>query len=222
MFTFHSMNKVKREVFAKHKIIQQIDLIEDTGAEPIELGLQMHFHHPYTMSPAAAITRLEALMDAKIPIPLVVGSTPVGRGFLTLFVVEEISSKMSKFISSSLIVGDIDVKIIEYAGALNLAGPLSALGGALPGLSNAVASITGAISGVTGTLNTVVTASNMLGFGSRIGAGSGVLSSLSGVTNANNLSAMLSSLNPGAITQVRAASSSVMQKALANLRAAGH
>jgi hypothetical protein len=238
MNTFHSMSKTKKETYAKHRIIQLTDLIEDTGAEPIELSIQMHFHAPYTLAPGAAITALEALMEAKIPVPLIVGSTPIGRGFLTLFVIEDIASKMSKFISSSLIIGDVDIKLLEYAGALNLSGPLSALGGALPGLSGAVSTITSAISGVTGALNIATTATGVLGqFGTGFGALSkalgtlgplggnligGRINSLVGAVSANSLTSMLGSLAPGAVTQIVAPSSATLSTALANLRAAGH
>ena len=164
-------------------------------------------------------------MDAKIPVPLIIGSTPVGRGFLTLFVIEEVQAKMSKFISSSLIVGDIDIKLLEYPNAFNLGGPLSALGSALPGLSQAVATITTAVSGVTGMLNV---ASTMVGgfgasaLGAVTGTTGGILNSLTGAASANSVGALLNSLTPGAVTQVVAPSAAVFNTALANLRAAGH
>src|SRR5215471_15734014 len=193
MSTFHSMSKTKKETFVRHRIIQMIDLLEDTGAEPIELSIQMHFHAPYTLAPGKAMTTLEALMDAKIPVPLIVGSTPVGRGFLTLFVVEDIGTKMSKFITSSLIIGDIDVKLIEYAGALSLSGPLSALGSSLPGLGGAVARMTSAVSGVMGGLNIATTATGMFGLGrmTQLGGFVGrVQQTLSGASIGNSISSM--------------------------------
>lgn len=236
MFTFHAMNKTKRETFAKHRVIQAIDLIEDTGGDPIELSVQLHFHAPYTLAPSAAITALEALMDARIPVPFIVGSTPVGRGFLTLFVIEDVSSKMSKFSNSSLIVGDIDVKLLEYTGALSLAGPLSALGGALPGLSNAVARVTSAISSVNGALNIATTATGVLGqFGSgltgvatkalgtlgQVGSFGSAVNTLSGAASANALTSLLNSLKPGALTQIVTPSASMMKTAIENIKIAG-
>jgi hypothetical protein len=162
-------------------------------------------------------------MDAKIPVPLIIGSTPVGRGFMTLFVVEDIATKMSRFIQNSLIIADIEVKILEYPGALSLSGPLSALGGALPGLSSAIGTITNVLSGVSGALNITTTAASNVGklgqFGSAIG---GVLNTLSGATSANRLTSLLSTLSPGAVTQITAPTAAMMKTALANLRAAGH
>jgi GpU protein len=225
MFTFHSMAKTKKETWVKHRIIQLVDILEDTGAEPIELSIQMHFHAPYTLAPSAAITALEALMDAKMPLPLIVGSTPIGRGFLTLFVIDDIASKMSRFSTSSLLIADIDVKLTEYAGALNLSGPLSAFGGALPGLSAAVAGITSAISGVTGAFNIATTATAMLGLGPGRIMGSlsgGILNTLTGAPSANSLTSMLNALNPGKLMQITAPTTQMMNTAIKNLRAAGH
>ena len=228
MNTFHGVSKSKKEVFAKHRIIQQVDIIEDTGSDPIECSLQMHFHAPYTLPPSAALTSLESLMDMKVPVPLIIGSTPVGRAMqLTLFVIEDISAKMSKFISNSLIIADIDVKLLEYPGALNLAGPLSALGGALPGLSAAVATITSAISGVTGAVNIATTAASSLAqFGASTralgGPIGGIMNTLTGAVAANSLSSMLSSLPPGAVSQITAPNAAMLSTAIANLRIAGH
>lgn len=225
MNTFHAFTKTKKQTYVKHRIIQQIDLVEGAGADPIEGTLQMHFHAPYTLPPSAALTALEGLMDMQIPVPLIIGSTPIGRGFLTLFVIEEIPSKMSKFISSSWIVGDIEVRLLEYPHAISLSGPLSALGGALPGLSGAVASITSAIAGVTGVLTIASSASAVLGanIGSALpGAVSGILNTLTGAQSTNSLTSMLNTLTPGAVVQVTAPSTQTLQTAIANLRTAGH
>jgi len=225
MSTFHSMSKTKKTVYVKHRIIQMIDLLESTGDEPIDLSIQMHFHAPYTMGPGKALTALESLMDAKIPVPLIIGATPVGRGFLTLFVIEDISTKMNKFSASSLIIGDIDVKLCEYAGALSLSGPLSALGGGLAGLARSVGSLTSAIGGNIGGLNITSTASQVFALGSPVPLGSSVgqvQQTLSGAALGNSISTTLSSLQPGAVTQIVAPTQAMLNTAITNLRAAGH
>ena len=230
MNTFHSMNQAKEETLAKHRIIQAIDLIEDTGPEPIELSIQMHFHAPYTLAPGAAITTLEALMDMRMPLPLIIGSTPIGRGFLTLFVIDDIASKMTKFSGSSLIIGDIDVKLCEYAGALSLSGPLSALGGGLPGLSSAVARITAAVSGTISAINIAPPFASALSLASRTigglgpigGSIGGLVHALTGAVSANSLTSALSQLLPGQLTQIRAPSVTMLNTAITNLRASGH
>jgi Phage P2 GpU len=215
MNDFHAIQKHRKETFVKHRVIQANDLIESTGSDPIELSVEMHFHAPYTLAPSIALNALEALQEAKIPVPLIVGSTPVGRGFLSLFVVEEISTKMSKFIAGSLIIGDIDVKLLEYPNAFGLSGPLSALGGALPGLSNAVASLTNIASTATGVLNLSAALVPPLA------VGTGVLKTLSGSGPAAAITSLVSSLKPGNVVSITAASPEQVQAALANVRAAG-
>jgi hypothetical protein len=226
MNTFHSISKTKRETYAKHRIIQTVDLIEDTGADPIELQIQMHFHAPYTLAPARAMTALEAVMDLRVPLPLIIGSTPIGRGFLTLFVIEDIATKMSRFISSSLIVADIDVKLLEYPSAFNLAGPLSALGGALPGVSSAVATITSTISSLATVSGIASSVNGMLGqFGVKAlvgGTVGGVISTLAGAGGANAITSTISSLMPGQVTQITAPSQEMVMTAIDNLKASGH
>ncbi len=125
--TFHELNKKRKNSFAKHRIINGLDLIEDTGFDPIELDLQMRFFSPYTQDPSISLILIEALADSKLPVPLIIDGCPVGRGILTLFVCEEITSKMPKFVGSQLTILDITIKLCEYSNPLNISGPLSAL-----------------------------------------------------------------------------------------------
>jgi hypothetical protein len=127
MTTFHELSKKRQNSFAKHAIINSNDLIEDTGFKPIELDMQMRFYRPYSADPSLSLIALEALADAKIPVPILVGGTNLGRNLLTLWVIEEISSKMPKFSGSVLTVLDVTIKILEYSNPLSLSGPLSAL-----------------------------------------------------------------------------------------------
>jgi hypothetical protein len=126
-FTFHSLGKKRRNAFAKHKIINGNDLIEDVGFNPIELDLACRFYSPWTADPSLRLIALEALEDAKIPVPLIISGTPVGRGALTLWVVEEITAKMPKFRGGVLTVLDVDIKLLEYSNVLSISGPLSPL-----------------------------------------------------------------------------------------------
>jgi hypothetical protein len=126
-FTFHDLSKKRSNSFAKHALINGTDLLEDTGSKPIELDLQLRFFQPYTADPSISLIELEALMESKIPVPLIIGGVPVGRGILTLFVIESIDSKMPKFVGSTLTILDLTVKLCEYSNPLSLSGPLSAL-----------------------------------------------------------------------------------------------
>jgi phage protein U len=125
--TFSEITKKRSNSFAKHSIINGVDLLEDTGEKPIELNLQMRFFSPYTASPSISLIAIEALADSKTPVPLIINGCPVGRGILTLFVIEEITSKMVKFVGSELTILDITCKLCEYSNPISLSGPLSAL-----------------------------------------------------------------------------------------------
>jgi hypothetical protein len=126
-FTFHSLSKKRQNAFVKHQIINGNDLIEDVGFKPIELDLEMRFYSPWTADPSISLVLLETLEDAKIPVPLLIGGVPVGRSILTLFVVEEITSKMPKFSGAKLTVLDITCKLLEYGNPLGLNGTLGSL-----------------------------------------------------------------------------------------------
>jgi hypothetical protein len=128
IFTFSEIGKTRKEMFVRHKVIAGVDLIESTGSEPIEITMQMKFFSPWTLSPAASIIALETLQSIKIPVPLIAGDVPVGRGLLTLFVVESVGSKYNRWTGSSTAVATADVKLVEYSNPFGLAGPLNALG----------------------------------------------------------------------------------------------
>jgi phage protein U len=235
--TFHSISKTNKESFVKHRVIQANDLVEDTGTDPIEITIEMHFHGPYTVAPSTGIAALEAVKDLKIPLPLIIGRIPLGRGMLTLFVIESVDTKMSTFVGSGLAVADASVKLLEYANPLGSTGPLSALGGALPGLSkivgtlNNVAGFAGAIPGLGGVAGTVSGIAGQIGGGigavtGLAGAASNVFSSVTGgisslSTITSNIQSAANALVPGGTVSVLAASASQVNGAIASLTAAG-
>ena len=61
-------------------------------------------------------------MGTKVAVPLVIGGVPVGRGLLSLFAVEEVSAKMKKFQSGTLVAVDVSVKLVEDSSPLNIGG----------------------------------------------------------------------------------------------------
>jgi Phage P2 GpU len=131
MNTVKSLTKKRKNAFAKHRVINSGDLIEDTGFDPIDIELDIQLFKPWTMDPAASIAGYEALMDSKIPVPLIVGNTPVGRGLLTLWVIEEMDIQGKKWTGGALTLADIKLRLIEYSnpfGTLGPFGPLVSLG----------------------------------------------------------------------------------------------
>jgi hypothetical protein len=160
--TVETVTKKRKEGFAKHQIIHGLDLIEGTGSSPIDLSLKMHFCTPYTLSPTVSVSALEALQAAKIPVPLFIGDTPVGRGLLTLFVIEEVGSNFKTWRKGSIAIAELDVKLLEYSNPLSIAGPLNALlGGGLGGLGSGIASGIGTL--LPGALNPFSAAQSLAG-----------------------------------------------------------
>src|SRR5258708_377199 len=125
--SFHSIKKKNKNSWARHRILKSNDLIEDTGVDPIEIDIDMIFYRPYTLEPSISISILEGLSASKFPVPFIVGGTPIGRGPLTLFVIEEITSDMKKFNGPTLIYATVQVKLLEYGNLFNISGPLGAL-----------------------------------------------------------------------------------------------
>jgi hypothetical protein len=221
--TFHSISKTNKQTFVKHRVIQTTDLVEATGTDLIELTLEMHFHGPYTLAPSAGITTLESVMAMRIPLPLIVGRVPLGRGALTLFVIEAIDSKMSTFVGSGLAVADVSVKLLEYPNPLGSLGPLSALGGALPGLSGIVATLNNVANLGSGALSVTPRIPRLSGV---TASASNIFSSITGGTTglsriSSNVQAAAAALQPGGISGVKAPSATMLQGALASLAAAG-
>ena len=238
--TFHSINKTNKTGYTRHRVISTTDLVEGTGPDLIELTLDMHFHGPYTLAPSLGITALETVMSMRIPLPLIIGRVPVGRGIFTLFVIEAVDSRMTTFVGSGLAVADVSVKLLEYPNPLGSTGPLSALGGGLPGLSNIVggltsiagvanqvAGIAGAIPGLGGVASAVTGVTS--GIGNAVGVASAASNVFSSVTGgilgansvASSVSSMVTNLAAGGVTGVIKATASQLQGAISSLTAAG-
>jgi Phage P2 GpU len=147
LFSPTTISKSRKNSWARHKIMNANDRLEDTGTEPIELSIEMNFFAPWTFDPGSSLTMLEGFAESKTPMPCMLGTSPLGRGLLTLFVVESIEAKMEKWRGSRLTVMNVTVKLIEYAL------PPSPVGGFL---SNPLGSITSAVGGaVSGALGNV-------------------------------------------------------------------
>jgi Phage P2 GpU len=156
LFSPHSISKTRKNSWARHKIMNANDVLEDTGVEPIEVTIEMTFFSPWTFSPAQSLPMLEGFAESKLPMPCILGNTPLGRGLLTLFVVEAVDAKMERWSGSNLTVMNVTVKLIEYAlppsPLMNfLSNPLGAITGAVSGaVSGAISNVTGAVSGAAG------------------------------------------------------------------------
>jgi hypothetical protein len=143
VFTPYAVDVSRKNVWAKHKILNYNDVLEDVGVEPIETTLEMGFLIGWTLDPARSLMMLAGYMDAKIPAPCIVGNTPVGRGMGSMFVVESMSVKVTKFHGASPAVATASVKLIEYAAPPSpltnfLSNPIGALSGGVGGIISSI------------------------------------------------------------------------------------
>jgi hypothetical protein len=125
--TFKEISKSAKKSYVTHRIIGGADIVEDCGFDLIDLTLSMKWVYGYTMDPSAALIALEGLMNSSIAVPVIVDGVPLGRGLLTLFVVESIESRMTKWKASTLVELECSVKIKEYGNVFSIAGPLGIL-----------------------------------------------------------------------------------------------
>jgi len=125
--TFKEISKSAKKSYVVHRIIGGTDIIEDCGFDLIDLTISMKWVYGYTLDPSAALIALEALMIASTPVPIIVDGVPLGRGALTLFVVESIESRMNKWKAGTLVELECSVKLKEYGNPFSIAGPLGAL-----------------------------------------------------------------------------------------------
>jgi hypothetical protein len=143
VFTPHAVDISRKNSFAKHKILNSNDVLEDTGVEPIDVTLEMGFMIGFTLDPVKSVSMLSAFMDAKIPAPLIVGNVPVGRGLMSMFVVESMSVKVTKFFGTNPAVVTASVKLLEYAPPPSpltnfLSNPVGALAGGVGGIVSSI------------------------------------------------------------------------------------
>lgn len=125
--TFKEISKSSKKSYVVHRIIGGADLVEDTGFDLIDLTISMKWVYGYTMDPSTALIALEGLMNSSIAFPIIIGGVPIGRGALTLFVIESIESRMNKWKAGTLIELECSVKVKEYGNPFSLAGPLGPL-----------------------------------------------------------------------------------------------
>lgn len=152
---FHEISKKRRAAYARHQIISGVDVLEPVGDTPIEIDLSIQFLKHYSTDPSSGILQLETLMTTKVAVPLVIGGVPVGRGLLSLFAVEEVSAKMKKFQSGTLVATEVSVKLIEDATPLSFGGFGGGLFGSLTQIGGALLSGAGAnVKAIAGTLAT--------------------------------------------------------------------
>ena len=148
-FNYSKVSSTKKAHYAKHYILDSAPLIEFTGFDANSVTLECSFISPYTLSPAEGIPQFQAAFLSATAYPLMLGDTPVGTGFVSDFVIEELQEKYTRFdTSGSPIEATLNVKFLQV--------------GSLPGLGSLASSVLG-IGGSVGIGPVSVSASAGLG-----------------------------------------------------------
>jgi phage protein U len=127
--TFDELKKTVSARWGTHEIWQGKPILEYAGASLIELTFKMELIKPYTVDPKSAITMLQEIMDLAIPLPLIIGLFPMGRG-LSLFVMESLEIELKYFFQGGGILGaSANVKLKEYPNPPLINTLRAALGG---------------------------------------------------------------------------------------------
>ena len=115
LFSPSGISKSLKNSWARHKVINSVDVLEDTGFQPTSITIEMKFFKPWTHDPASSLSQLEKYAQGKVPMPVMIGNTPLGRGGLTMYVVESVDAKMEKWNGSTLTILHVSVKLEEFS-----------------------------------------------------------------------------------------------------------
>lgn len=131
--TFDDMHKTVSARWGVHEVFGAKPMLEYSGPQLIELTFSMDLITPATVNPTSTITMLQEIMDLAIPLPLVIGSMPMGRD-ASLFVMQSLEVIPEYFFRKGTIMGaKVQVSLKEYPTNI-ISSLLNALGGALGGL----------------------------------------------------------------------------------------
>jgi hypothetical protein len=112
--TFDAMKKTVTARWGDHALHLAKPLLEYGGPQLIEISFKMELIKPFTVDPLMTIVMLEEIMDLAIPLPLIIGVKPMGRG-LSLFVLTSLSHEMKYFYRGGGLLGaSVDVQLKEY------------------------------------------------------------------------------------------------------------
>lgn len=169
---FQSMQKSVSARWEEHKVFGDKPLLEYGGPSLIEVEIKMKWIMPVTADPTFNLFILQEIMDLAIPLPLILGLLPMGRG-ASLFVMTDLSWNPNYFFQNGVIMGaDATLKLKEYATPNLLSALLAALGGLGSGVSGALSGVTNALSGgITGLVNALPGVSNVAAIAGDVSAG---------------------------------------------------
>jgi hypothetical protein len=127
--TFNELKKTVTARWGDHPVHLSKPLLEYSGPQLIEITFRMELIKPFTADPLATIIILEEIMDLAIPLPLIIGMKPMGRGF-SLFVLTSLSHEMKYFYRGGGLLGaSVEVQLKEYPTTISISSLMRALGG---------------------------------------------------------------------------------------------
>jgi hypothetical protein len=151
------MSKTVTARWGDHAIHLDKPLLEYSGPQLIELSFKMELVKPFTADPLGTIIVLEEIMDLAIPLPLIVGMKPMGRGF-SLFVLTSLKHQMKYFYRGGGLMGaSVEVELKEYPTTISISSLTRALGGVFSGVTGAISKVTGAIGSAISTITAPIT-----------------------------------------------------------------
>jgi hypothetical protein len=131
--TFDEMNKTVAARWGDHPVHLAKPLLEYSGPQLIEITFKMELIKPFTADPLGTIIILEEIMDLAIPLPLIIGMKPMGRG-LSLFVLASLKHQMKYFYRGGGLLGaSVEVELKEYPTTISISSLMRALGGVFGG-----------------------------------------------------------------------------------------
>jgi hypothetical protein len=127
--TFDALKKTVTGRWGNHDVWMSKPLLEYSGPQLIEISFRMELIKPVTVDPLMTIVMLEEIMDFAMPLPLVIGMKPMGRGS-SLFVLTSLSHEMKYFYRNGGLMGaSVEVQLKEYPDTFTISNLMKALGG---------------------------------------------------------------------------------------------
>jgi phage protein U len=133
VFTYKHVEETSKVKFAEHPILEGLSIVEWTGHDCDRVTIQCYFVDGWTEDPTVGVLEFKTAKDTATAYPLILGTTPLGHGLISQFVIEQMHSKYTRFSpTGSPIEATVDITFLE-AGQL-----LPSLGQLASGLVNSI------------------------------------------------------------------------------------
>lgn len=114
--TYDDYKRESKVRYAKHELVNQTTVLEYLGCEPEEISFTMTFSTALGVDPMIEVEKARQLCMDGVADYLILGNMVIGNN---LWVIESVSEKAIAWDNcGNIIVGSIDVKMIEYVPTL--------------------------------------------------------------------------------------------------------